>query len=396
MLFNKIYDKINHLILSVQNQNKWFRMWVTSNYVNCSRRNPKRSAKRAYHTWIPVWSVARAGTSCVKEEGRIRNSSSTRWTFFHFRSTSSRKDDLTDIDMVRSRETGNIVRPTSWRRSARRSSSRASMIDSYEMKHFVIEWLKMVETKTFVDDGMLLRMKITLTIWEYKNTSTIRTNGGFIQISKVLIICHWGTDLISSRHCLPCNDCNKKQKKNHTCLLIPTSTNNGRHKVHLLQGGIWQGSWWSSYNSESQEEGEPSIEWTCDPFLAVFGKTLRRRLSRIQFFLLPLDRLQLTAVYCNRRVVWRQHLKWPVFAMEKCAIIGYRWNWQSQNTIWLQVHNWTTKSRRKELCTWHCVCVVKPSTTPMTTWQPRSRPISTQSTWNSTLDMSMCLVPLSV
>ena len=30
--------------------------------------------------------------------------------------------------------------------------------------------------KNFVDDGMLLRMKITLTIWQYKNTSTIRTN----------------------------------------------------------------------------------------------------------------------------------------------------------------------------------------------------------------------------
>ena len=30
-LFNKIYDKINHLTISVQNQSKWFRMWVTSN-----------------------------------------------------------------------------------------------------------------------------------------------------------------------------------------------------------------------------------------------------------------------------------------------------------------------------------------------------------------------------
>ena len=27
----------------------------------------------------------------------------------------------------------------------------------------------------------------------------------------------------------------------------------------------------------------------------------------------------------------------------------------------------TTKSIRKEICTWYCVCVVKPSTTPMTT-----------------------------
>ena len=40
----------------------------------------------------------------------------------------------------------------------------------------------------------------------------------------------------------------------------------------------------------------------------------------------------------------------------------------------------------------YCACVLKPSTTP----QPRSRPTSTQSTWNSTLDMSMRLVLLSV
>ena len=68
-------------------------------------------------------------------------------------------------------------------------------------------------------------------------------------------------------------------------------------------------------------------------------------------------------------------------------------NWRSQNTVWLQVQKWTATSRRKELCTWYCVCVVKPITTPMTTWQPRSRPTSTQSTWNSTFDMSMCLDP---
>ena len=51
-------------------------------------------------------SIAHAGTSCVKEEERISNSSSIRWTFFQFRSTSSRKEDFTDIDMVKSRETG--------------------------------------------------------------------------------------------------------------------------------------------------------------------------------------------------------------------------------------------------------------------------------------------------
>ena len=44
------------------------------------------------------------------------------------------------------------------------------MTDSDEIQKSVIEWLKIIETKIFVDDGMLLRMKITLTIWQHKNT----------------------------------------------------------------------------------------------------------------------------------------------------------------------------------------------------------------------------------
>ena len=39
------------------------RMLGTSNYVNYSRRNPKRSAKYVYHTGISVYSTARAGTA---------------------------------------------------------------------------------------------------------------------------------------------------------------------------------------------------------------------------------------------------------------------------------------------------------------------------------------------
>ena len=84
-------------------KDKLFGMLETSNCVNCSRRNPRRSAKCVYYIGTFASSIARAGISCVKEEGRIRNSSSTRWTFFQFPCTSSRKDDLTDIDMVRSR-----------------------------------------------------------------------------------------------------------------------------------------------------------------------------------------------------------------------------------------------------------------------------------------------------
>ena len=156
MLFNKIYDKINHLILSVQNPNKWFRMWVTSNHVKCSRPNPKRSAQYVSHTGIPVWSTARAGISCTKKQGSIGNSSNIRWTFLQSLSISSRSEDLMDIDMVKSRETKNIIRLTNWRRNAKREISKESITDSYEIKNSVFGWLKVIETKIFVDDGMLL------------------------------------------------------------------------------------------------------------------------------------------------------------------------------------------------------------------------------------------------
>ena len=49
MLLNMIYDKIKHITHLVQNQRKWFRKWATSNCVNCSRRNAKRSAQHAHH-----------------------------------------------------------------------------------------------------------------------------------------------------------------------------------------------------------------------------------------------------------------------------------------------------------------------------------------------------------
>ena len=69
-------------------------MWVTSNYVRCSIRNPKRSAQCVYHTGTLVYSTARAGISCMKKEEPIKNSSVLRWTFSQSLSMSSRREDL--------------------------------------------------------------------------------------------------------------------------------------------------------------------------------------------------------------------------------------------------------------------------------------------------------------
>ena len=76
------------------------------------------------------------------------------------------------------------------------------------------------------------------------------------------------------------------------------------------------------------------------------------------------------------------------------------WNLQEfgiQIELTMTGHNRTTTSRRKELYTWYCVCVVKCSwrmkpscwtlrrPTPMTTWKPRSRETTRSTTWNSTV-----------
>ena len=56
------------------------------------------------------------------------------------------------------------------KKHAKRKSSKESMTDSYEIQNSVVEWLKIIEPKNFVNDGMLMRMKITVTIWQHKNT----------------------------------------------------------------------------------------------------------------------------------------------------------------------------------------------------------------------------------
>ena len=99
----------------IQNPNKWFRMLGTSNDANYSRLNPRRSAQYVSHTGTLVSSIARASISCMKKEEPIKNSSVIRWTFFQSLTTSSRKEDLMDTDMVKSRETRNTLRLTNWR-----------------------------------------------------------------------------------------------------------------------------------------------------------------------------------------------------------------------------------------------------------------------------------------
>ena len=134
MLFYETYNKVNHLIPSVKNQKKCFMKLGTPNCVNYSTRNPKRSAKYVYHTGTSASSTARAGTSCDKEQRRIRNSFHTQWISFLFRTTKKRKGDPTGTVTGRSQGTENTTSPIHSRRSANRRTSWVSTTDSYETK----------------------------------------------------------------------------------------------------------------------------------------------------------------------------------------------------------------------------------------------------------------------
>ena len=146
------------------------------------------------------------------------------------------------------------------------------MTDSYEIMSSVFEWLSIIEVKKFVDDGILLQM-ISLIIYQNKNASTTRTNGGSIPISRVLTPYQWEIVLISSKRRLLCNDYNKKLEKNHTCLLTLTSINDGSwHRVHLLHGGIGKILGGLLTILKVKEEASQVLHERRDPLFIVLGR----------------------------------------------------------------------------------------------------------------------------
>ena len=202
-LFNETYNRVNHLIPSVLNPNKWFIKLETSNCAKYSTWNPKRSAKYVYHTGTSASSTARAGTSCELEQRRIRNSFNTQWTSLLFLTTFLKKGRPHGHRYGRSQGTRNTTSPISSRSAI--STTWVSTIDLYEMTNSQGIWLKLVEPKIFVAKWMILRTKITPTMWLHKKWTITKVTGGFVRIRLVLIPCQSCTDLTSNKHCLLCD-----------------------------------------------------------------------------------------------------------------------------------------------------------------------------------------------
>ena len=120
------------------------------------------------------------------------------------------------------------------------------MTDSYESEHH--------RDEKFVDDGMLLQMKITLTNLQNKNTSTTKTNGGLIQINKVSNTMPL-TNRSDFKQAMSTLERLHQEAGEEQFAPIPYWKNKQCKSASSSSSTWWewQGSWWFSYKSESQE-----------------------------------------------------------------------------------------------------------------------------------------------
>ena len=88
----------------------------------------------------------------------------------------------------------------------------------------------------------------------------------------------------------------------HKCLLTLTGINNG-HRVLLLHGGIGKVHGGLLILLKVTMEMHQVLTERCDLLNAVFGKILLDKTFLNSITLLQMDRLQLTAVHCNRREI---------------------------------------------------------------------------------------------
>ena len=157
-------------ILSAKNHETWLKQLETLNCVNYSMLNLKHSAKYVCHTGTSASSTARAVTSCEMIRKRTRSTLSSLLTSIRFPSTTSGKVDPTVTATGRKKGITSTSSRISSRRNARRENSWASYTT-------------------------LLKNKLVCTA----------TISGSVRILLVPTRCPWGIELMSKKHCLPCD-----------------------------------------------------------------------------------------------------------------------------------------------------------------------------------------------
>ena len=165
-------------------------MLETSNCVNCSRRNPKRSAKYVLSYWNVGIVYCTRGHFLRK--GRGENQKFIKYTM-----------DLLSIPEYvikkgrphghrygKNRETNNIIWLTNRKKKCKKKKFQG-IHDRLLLDHaFRVRMIENNRNEEVCRRWDVLADKVTLIICQKKNPSTTRTSGGSISISRVLIPYH--------------------------------------------------------------------------------------------------------------------------------------------------------------------------------------------------------------
>ena len=245
-------------------------MWATSNCVNCSRRNPRRSAKHAYHNGILTSSIAHAGISFRNKKRSIENSLDRQWILFQSLNMSSRKEDFMDTDMGDSQETNNVI----WLINSRKNAKK----ERFPRNPWPIPPRSRIP---YSNDWKSSRWRILSTMgcscgWRshspFDSTRILPQSEQMVASFKLTRFSHhvieasfWFQASIFNLATIAINSRRRT-----------TSAYSSKHQLWEAQSSSstwwnWQGSWWSSYISESQG-GEPSFEWTVRPVACSISK----------------------------------------------------------------------------------------------------------------------------
>ena len=142
--------------------------------------------------------LLRNGTEDKQEICQVSLSISSRFPI-----TTSRRSDTTGTVTGRSQgitSTTSRIRP---RRNARRETSWVSTTGTSAMRSSARICLTLVAMKKHVVRWTNWRTKTTRTASLKMKFESVETIGGFVRTKLVLIQCQSGTDLTSSKHCLP-------------------------------------------------------------------------------------------------------------------------------------------------------------------------------------------------
>ena len=207
------------------------------------------------------------------------------------------------------------------------------------MTFSVDEWLKTIEMKRFVEHGMFLQMKTTPIICHKKNTSTTGTIGGSISISRAMTPNHWETfwfqtsvvyiEAFSPRSWRGTN-------RTRSLLEVQTMEIGIEFFLYLVVMARFLVVFVRIQRKSRKKRQAKACDWSGQHVIyRTLSKTSEEWLPRIHPILLQIDRLQLTAVYCNRRCKDNTSND-PFSRCEICKNLGYSLSWRWQDKVGLQ------------------------------------------------------------